>query len=195
MRTIFRLVRKLIVRPLVRWYRTWEIITQLEECAAVGAGVSINGPFSIGNPAGTTLGEDVNINPGFRSVGRAKLTIGSHVHMGSNVTILTDNHNFERPACLPYDRERILKDVAIGDCVWIGDGVLIVPGVTIGEGAILAAGSVVTRDVPPLAIVGGAPAEFKRNRDEAGYEAARGKYVNWPRGDKVNKRAVRVRRR
>lgn len=54
--------------------------------------------------------------------------------------------------------------VRIGNDAWIGEDVLIKGGVTIGDGAIVAAGSVVTRDVPPYAIVGGVPAKIIRMR-------------------------------
>lgn len=52
----------------------------------------------------------------------------------------------------------------IGNDVWIGAKSIIMDGVTIGDGAIVAAGSVVTRDVPPYSIVGGAPAKMIRYR-------------------------------
>lgn len=52
----------------------------------------------------------------------------------------------------------------IGNDVWIGARVLILNGVTIGDGAIVAAGAVVTKDVPPYAIVGGVPAKIIRYR-------------------------------
>lgn len=55
-------------------------------------------------------------------------------------------------------------DIVIGNDVWIGYEAVILSGVTIGDGAIVAARSVVTRDVPPYAIVGGAPARTIRRR-------------------------------
>lgn len=54
--------------------------------------------------------------------------------------------------------------VTVGNDVWIGEGVLLKGGVTIGDGAIVAARAVVTRDVPPYAIVGGVPAKVIRMR-------------------------------
>lgn len=54
--------------------------------------------------------------------------------------------------------------VKIGHDVWIGAEVLLMDGITIGNGAIVAARSVVSRDVPPYAIVGGVPARLIRFR-------------------------------
>ena len=54
--------------------------------------------------------------------------------------------------------------ITIGHDVWIGHGVIVVGNVTVGNGAILAAGAVVTKDVPPFAIVGGVPAKLIKYR-------------------------------
>lgn len=58
--------------------------------------------------------------------------------------------------------------IIIGNDVWIGARVTLLEGITIGDGAIVAAGAVVTKDVPPYAIVGGVPAHVIKYRfDEA----------------------------
>lgn len=54
--------------------------------------------------------------------------------------------------------------VIIGNDCWIGDNVFIVGGVTVGDGAVVLAGAVVTKDVPPYAIVGGVPAKIVKYR-------------------------------
>lgn len=56
------------------------------------------------------------------------------------------------------------KITTIGNDVWIGHGAYIGAGVTIGDGAIVAAHSVVTKDVPPFAVVAGNPAAIKKYR-------------------------------
>lgn len=58
--------------------------------------------------------------------------------------------------------------ITIGNDIWIGINSIIMDGVTIGDGALVAAGSVVTKDIPPYAIVGGVPAKVIKYRfDEA----------------------------
>ena len=55
-------------------------------------------------------------------------------------------------------------NVEIGNDVWIGYGVMIPNNIKVGDGAIIAAGAVVTKDVPPYAIVGGVPAKIIKYR-------------------------------
>ena len=62
------------------------------------------------------------------------------------------------------DAYRKKGDTVIEDAVWIGMRSMIMPGVRLGEGAVIAAGSIVTKDVPPYAIVGGNPAKIIKYR-------------------------------
>jgi acetyltransferase-like isoleucine patch superfamily enzyme len=67
----------------------------------------------------------------------------------------TDRHFFE-----------VNRTTNIGNDVWIGSRAILIDGVTIGDGAIIGAGAVVTKDVPPYAIVGGIPARLIKYRFE-----------------------------
>lgn len=74
----------------------------------------------------------------------------------------TEEGNFQ---AVPY-RQKLAK-VTIGNDVWIGDYVTFKPGVVVGDGAVVATGAIVTKDVPPYAVVGGVPAKviYYRFRD------------------------------
>lgn len=66
-----------------------------------------------------------------------------------------------------YEEFKLLESgyaVEIGSDCWIGEGVFISGGVTIGDGAVILAHSVVTKDIPPFAIVGGVPAKLIKYR-------------------------------
>ena len=70
-------------------------------------------------------------------------------------------HRFEE---FKYTDKEKKYEVSIGNDVWIGYGANILGGITVGDGAIIAAGALVTKDVPPYAIVGGIPAKVLRYR-------------------------------
>ncbi len=102
-----------------------------------------------------------------------RLKIGNYCSIAENVNfLLAGEHNKNFISTYPY-KERLLKqnidnnskgDIIIDDDVWIGFGVTILSGVKIGQGAIVAAGAVVTKDIPPYAIVGGIPARIIKYR-------------------------------
>lgn len=102
-----------------------------------------------------------------------KLKIGSYCSIAPDVTfILRSDHDYHhistfpfRVMCMGESAEAITKgDIIVEDDVWIGYRAIIMSGVHIGQGAVIAAGAVVTKDVPPYAIVGGMPAKVIRYR-------------------------------
>jgi acetyltransferase-like isoleucine patch superfamily enzyme len=135
-----------------------------KQVGSCGVNLVVNGCFR-GFGRHVHLGDHVNFNDNVFLNGGGEVKIGSHFHSGVNLTIISTNHNYDDAECIPYDKVRIHKPVCIGDFVWCGNNVTIIPGVTIGEGAIIAAGSVVTRNVPDYAIVGGNPASLIKYRN------------------------------
>jgi acetyltransferase-like isoleucine patch superfamily enzyme len=110
--------------------------------------------IKVGNDCGLT---------GTTLVAAEGIEIGDRVLIGANVTIVdTDFH--------PLDWEERRRDinrgkhrpVIIEDDVFIGMNTLVLKGVRIGRGSVIGAGSVVTKDVPPNAIVAGNPAQIVR---------------------------------
>lgn len=83
-----------------------------------------------------------------------RLLIGDNVDIAQEVNIWTLEHD-----CHSDFHKAQGADVVIEDFAWIASRVTILPGVRIGRGAVVASGSVVTKDVEPMAIVGGIPAK------------------------------------
>lgn len=101
-----------------------------------------------------------------------KLTIGNYVSIAPGVQFLLGvNHQLKTITTFPLYSRLIQPsardaltngEIVVEDEVWIGTDAVIMSGVRIGKGAIVAAGAVVTKDVPPYAIVGGIPAAIIR---------------------------------
>lgn len=109
------------------------------------------------------IGNNCHFN-GMKTSG-GNITIHNNFHSGEDILILAQDHNYNGDA-LPYDNTYIVKNVIIEDNVWIGSRVLIVGNVHIGEGANIGAGSIVTKDIPPLAIYAGGRIIKYRNKDK-----------------------------
>lgn len=80
-------------------------------------------------------------------------------------------------------------DIVIGNDVWIGYEAVVLAGVTIGDGAVIGARAVVTKDVPPYAVVGGVPARLIRRRfpDDTISALLALRWWDWP-ADKIKPR-------
>lgn len=129
-------------------------------------GTLVMGDHSYGNPIVVKYGVD----PG-------KVTIGKYCAIASGVTILLGgNHRVDWVTGYPFrvkfdlpgkyeDGHPVSKgDLVIGSDVWIGYGATILSGITIGHGSVIAAKAVVTKDVPPYAIISGVPARVVQHR-------------------------------
>jgi maltose O-acetyltransferase len=115
---------------------------------------------------GLVIGARTRVNARCCLDTRGSLRIGDDVSISREVMILTASHEMNDPS-FPL----VEHPVRIDDHVWIGARALVLPGVTLGAGSVVAAGAVVTRDVAPLAVVGGVPARAigTRSTDGVGY--------------------------
>ncbi|MGO4961220.1 CatB-related O-acetyltransferase [Jeotgalibaca porci] len=102
-----------------------------------------------------------------------KLIIGNYCSIGPECTfLLSGEHRYDSLSTYPFQTkycnvpyEAISRGpIILEDDVWIGFGTVVLSGVCIGKGAVVAAGSVVTKDVPPYAIVAGVPAKVIKYR-------------------------------
>lgn len=122
----------------------------------LGEGSFLMRKVNVVNPANITIGNHVVINKAVMLDGRAaELIIGDNVDIAQETNIWTLEHDVND------ENHRVVPGkVVIDDHVWIASRVTILPGVHIGRGAVVASGAVVTKDVPPMAIVGGVPAKI-----------------------------------
>lgn len=141
------------------------------------------GPYA-NMPKGTILGlgsfsysRTVSMDPDF--------CCGNYCSLATGIQLSAEEHPLDRVSTHPFTTHSHMRDFArkefgadwvvdpfrklgpapeIGHDVWIGKDVMLKRGIKIGTGAVIAARSVVTKDVPPYAIVGGVPAKLIRKR-------------------------------
>lgn len=144
----------------MEWFRHKRFLGRQHSKVVLGKGVRIAFPERL------ALGNHISIGRECYLQARGGITIGDHSILGSRVVVMSHNHDFVAPTSLPYDEEEILLPVLLGRYVWVGMGSMICPGTTIGDAAVVLMGSVVTKDVPPMAIVRGNPATVVGTREE-----------------------------
>lgn len=140
------------------------------------------------------VGRETNLNEvsvgSFSSIGPRTL-LGCGEHPSNLISTAPLFYSTRRQCGIAFaakDHFEERKPITLGHDVWLGAHVFVRDGVTIGDGAIVAAGSVVTKDVPPYAIVGGVPAKIIRTRF-AESEIARLLAVRWWDWDETRLRA------
>ena len=114
---------------------------------------------------GIHVGDKVIVNAGSFLSGEGGLVIEEEVLVGPQVKILSGGHDLSGTGSI-YENSLTYRPIHIGRGAWIGAGATILQGCVIGHGAVIAAGAIVTSNVPPLAIVMGAPARIHGYRTE-----------------------------
>ena len=92
------------------------------------------------------------------------MELGEYVGWGPGAKVLGSEHSGEPKDVPIIQTDLVIKPVRVGKWADIGTNAVLLPGVTVGEGAIVGAGAVVTKDVPPYAVVAGVPARVLSTR-------------------------------
>jgi acetyltransferase-like isoleucine patch superfamily enzyme len=124
--------------------------------STVAAHAFLHGPLSIGS--------DVSINARASLDGGAVgITIGDHCRIASGATLYAFDHGLCGDRLI-REQPVTSKGITLGQDVWVGANAGVTDGVVVGDHAVIAMGAVVTRDVPPWAVVGGVPARVLGDR-------------------------------
>jgi acetyltransferase-like isoleucine patch superfamily enzyme len=133
---------------------------------------------ALGNPSSTAWTDYMRRWGGLHRVGEGCSILTSTIFTDPEYVSLGNNVHFSDCTILGHDGSIAMLDHALGealdsvgyvvihDNVFIGYGAIVLPNCSIGPNAIVAAGSVVTKDVPPNAVVGGVPAAVIADFDE-----------------------------
>lgn len=171
-------VREAVFRRIrVADYRTDdESRALMKRCLDIEIGRWTYGAYKIdGSIApGTRIGGFCSVGPGVR-LGGSNHPLN---YVSTHAILYVGNRGF-----VERDDAKLMNQlnprVAVEDDVWLGASAIVLPGVTVGRGAVVGAGAVVTRDVPPYAIVVGAPARVVGSRfSEA--DVQRLVAIDWP---------------
>ena len=96
--------------------------------------------------------------------GRGCIEIGDYSIIGFESILLTSTHKHGSNRIPIIEQGMYHAPIKIRENVWVGARVIILPGVEVGEDAIIGANAVVTKNIPPRAIVGGVPAKVIKYR-------------------------------
>lgn len=107
------------------------------------------------NLRGIRFSDNVVVNQYVSLDGRGGLDIGKNVDIAERAVVWSMTHDPQDP-----EHRAVRKKSTLSDYCWIGSDSIVLAGINVGRGAVVAAGAVVTKDVPPLAIVGGNPARI-----------------------------------
>lgn len=133
--------------------------------AAAGEKLVVENHVYFGNGKDIRVGKEAALGTNFKSIQR-KITIGNYLMMAEDVIFVGGGHKFDNLE-IPMGHQGELEKtpLVIEDDVWIGTRAMILPGChRIGRGVIIGAGSIVTKDIPDFAIVGGNPAKILKFR-------------------------------
>lgn len=138
-----------------------EYIVRLARRSGASVGQCVTMPYGLAKRANRnlTIGNHVSIQTDRLDL-RSPVQIGDYAIIGADVEIITASHNADSS-----DWEHKFYGIVIEEYCWLATRAFVLPSCRkIGRGAVCAAGSVVARDVPPMTIVTGNPANPLRER-------------------------------
>jgi acetyltransferase-like isoleucine patch superfamily enzyme len=110
------------------------------------------------------LEDGVNVSYNCAVFSASSVRIGAETLLAAYCYLVGGGHDFDRVDVPVVQQARPSRGITVGSGGWLGAGAIVLDGVTVGPSAIVGAHAVVMQDVPPFAIVAGAPARVVRDR-------------------------------
>jgi putative colanic acid biosynthesis acetyltransferase WcaF len=126
--------------------------------ATVGRGVVLRAGINITFPWRLTIGDHVWIGEDVFLLSLASVCIESHVCISQRAFLCTGSHSY-----VSETFDLATAPITLRGGSWVGAQAFIGPGVEVGRGSVVSAGSVVLREVPPMVLVRGNPAEIVKH--------------------------------
>ena len=163
---------KWLANPFVHTYGRGAVVRRVRRdllpfnAFELGAGSILEDYATVSNGmGGIVIGARTLVGIGSVLIG--PLRIGHHVIIAQHVVFSGLNHGYEDVTTPIRDQKCTAAEIVVEDEAWIGANAVITAGVRIGRHAVVAGGSVVTKDVPPYAVVAGNPARLLRQYSPA----------------------------
>lgn len=133
-----------------------------------GKNVELFTVSSLSSPSKLIIGNNVWIGKNVSLYAESGISIGNNIMIAKDVSIISSNHIFSDVSKSTGNQGMKIEkqSIVLEDNVWIGEKAIILKSVKISEGAVIGAGSVVTKDVPPYAVVAGNPAKVIKTRKQ-----------------------------
>jgi acetyltransferase-like isoleucine patch superfamily enzyme len=131
--------------------------------------------FETGDGGSIEIGDDSHMQARCQlSAYKGSVRIGNGVQVAPGCAFYPYDHGTAAELPMRQQPIRSTGDIVVGDDAWLGFGVVLLDGARVGPGAVVGAGSVVTGEIPGMAIAVGAPARVVGRREKAGAPAVLG---------------------
>ncbi|MEZ7498680.1 putative colanic acid biosynthesis acetyltransferase [Flavobacterium sp. Arc3] len=159
-RLLWNIVYLLLFRPLAsRLFKRWHVLVLKCFGAKIKWSCEVNASAKIWAPWNLELGNNCCVGPDVDIYNQGKIRIGDNTIISQKTYLCASSHDYTKE-----DFPLILKNITIGNGVWVAADAFIGPGVSIGSNAVVAARAVVVKNVDGNTVVGGNPAIKIKNR-------------------------------
>ena len=166
--------------------------TNSKNYAKCGKNTDLYGPLNL-DPQFVELEEYVRLQPNIRMISHGgKLIVKKYSAIGAGTVIIPGSHipTVGLPQFLSQTHiNDVATDIIVGEDCWIGSGSYLLSHSKIGRGCVVAAGSIVTKEIPPYAVVAGSPAKIIASRFSIS-QIIKHETILYPPEERINKETL-----